>query len=535
MVIAVVGLAVALLGACVGLVYCLVKAARYRKRFAAILDVDAEVSRLRRVAAEETAQLRATAANEVARLKQDGLRQQWDAQQFVLRAQAEAQQLGARAQAEAAQLRAAAIHEAETQRRSMQADRELHANLVGETNRVRAELARLSSELNRVEGSLEDISFGLYKPQYNFDTPEQFKAEMDRVYDRQKEFVRAGKAASFAVSWTVGNSKREGERMQKQYSKLLLRAFNGECDAAIAKVAWNNAARMEERIRKAFDAINLLGEVMTVSLSTEYRELKLAELRLEHELAEKKREVAEEQRRIREQMRDEEKAVREAERAQAEAEAEEERFQKALDKAKVELSRARGEEHARLNAKILELQNQLAAAHAMSARAKSLAEMTRAGHVYIISNVGSFGDSVFKIGMTRRLEPMDRVRELGDASVPFPFDVHAMVYNEDAPALEAAFHQQFKDRGVNLVNARKEFFHVELSELEAFAKQRGLAMAFTKIAEAREYRESVAMRLARGSGPTVVPATPEDRGAIASTLARYEQRGREPRLGDQAG
>jgi hypothetical protein len=125
------------------------------------------------------------------------------------------------------------------------------------------------------------------------------------------------------------------------------------------KVAWNNAARMEQRIRKAFDAINQLGEVMTVSMSAEYRELKLAELRLEHELAERKREIAEEQRRIREQMRDEEKALRDAERAQAEAEAEEDRFQKPLDKAKVELSRARGEEHARMNSKILELQNQL--------------------------------------------------------------------------------------------------------------------------------------------------------------------------------
>ena len=495
MVIAVVGLAVALIGACVGLVYCFVTAARQRRRFASILDVDAEVSRLRQVAAQDVAQLRAAATGEVAALK----------------------------------------HEAETQRSATQAERDLHAKLARETDRVRAELARLGGELSQVEGSLEDISFGLYKPQYQFDTPEQFKAEMARVYERQKELVRAGKAASFAVSWTVGNSKREGERMQKQYSKLLLRAFNGECDAAIAKVAWNNAARMEERIRKAFDAVNQLGEVMTVSLSAEYRELKLAELHLEHELAEKKREIAEEQRRIREQMRDEEKALREAERAQEEAEAEEDRFQKALDKAKVELSRARGEEHARLNTKILELQNQLAAAHAMSARAKSLAEMTRAGHVYIISNVGSFGESVFKIGMTRRLDPMDRVRELGGASVPFPFDVHAMVYNEDAPALEAAFHQRFKDRGVNLVNARKEFFHVELAELEAFAKQRGLALAFTKLAEAREYRESVAMRLARGSGPTVVPTTSEDRAAIASTLARYQQRGREPSRGDQAG
>jgi hypothetical protein len=286
---------------------------------------------------------------------------------------------------------------------------------------------------------------------------------------------------------------------------------------------------MEERVRKAFDAVNQLGEVMTVSLSAEYRNLKLAELRLEHELAEKKREIAEEQRRIREQMRDEEKAVREAERAQAEAEADEERFQKALDRAKVELSRAKGEEHTRLNAQIVELQTQLAAAHAKSARAKSLAEMTRAGYVYIISNVGSFGDNVFKVGMTRRLEPMERVRELGGASVPFPFDVHAMVYSDDAPGLEADFHQRFKDRSVNLINARKEFFRIDLAELEAFAKQRGLTMAFSKIAEAREYRESVAMRLAQGSGPTSLPGTSKDRAAIATALAHYDQPVREPR------
>jgi len=227
-----------------------------------------------------------------------------------------------------------------------------------------------------------------------------------------------------------------------------------------------------------------------------------------------------------EQMRDEEKALREAEKAQEEAEAEEARFQKALEKAKVELSRARGEEHARLNAKILELQGQLTEARAKSARAKSLAEMTKAGHVYIISNIGSFGEHVFKIGMTRRLEPMERVRELGAASVPFPFDVHAMVYDEDAPALEAAFHQRFKDRSVNLVNTRKEFFQVDLSEIEAFAKQRGLAMAFTKIAEAREYRESVAMRLARGSGPTVIPTKSEDRIAMSSALAQYASKPR---------
>jgi hypothetical protein len=161
--------------------------------------------------------------------------------------------------------------------------------------------------------------------------------------------------------------------------------------------------------------------------------------------------------------------------------------------------------------------------------------VTRAGHVYIISNIGSFGERVFKIDMTRRYEPMDRVRELGAASVPFPFDVHAMVYHEDAPALEAAFHQRFKDRSVKLVNTRKEFFHVDLSEIEAFAKQRGLPMAFTKIAEAREYRESVAMRLAQGSGPTAIPRRLEDRIAMSSASAQYSSKPRrEDRPSDAA-
>ena len=270
--------------------------------------------------------------------------------------------------------------------------------------------------------------------------------------------------------------------------KLALRAFNGECDAAIAKVAWNNATRMEERIRRSFDAINQLGEVMQVSLAARYRELRLSELRLEHEQAETKREIVEEQRRIREQMKDEERAHAEAERAVAEAQAEETRFQKALDKARLQLQKSRGEEHTRLTARIAALEGELASATAKATRAKSLAEMTKAGYVYVISNIGSFGENVFKIGMTRRLDPMDRVRELGAASVPFPFDVHAMVYSEDAPALESAFHQRFRDRSLNLVNLRKEFFQVSLEELDAFAQQRGVTVALTRLAEAVAFR-----------------------------------------------
>lgn len=510
MVFAIVGLAVTLVVTLTLHARALMRGAAERRRFAAIVDVDTEVARLREGAAQEAARLRSDAVGEASRIREEGLRQRRDAEQAA-----------ARVQADVARMTASADDQMRAAQEAVHAEREQRDRLATEVLRAHHDLEHIRDELQKVEGSLEDISFGLYTPHYRFDTPEQFKREMDRVNERQKEMVRTGKAASFAQSWTVNNNKKEGERMQKQYCKLLLRAFNGECDASIAKVAWNNAKKMEERISRAFDAINQLGEVMTVSISYAYKDLKLAELRLEHELAERKREIAEEQRRIRDQMRDEQKALQEAERAQAEAEAEEARFHKALEKAKAELAKARGEEHERLSEKILKLQGELAEARAKSVRAKSLAEMTKAGYVYIISNIGSFGENVFKIGMTRRLEPMDRVRELGAASVPFPFDVHAMVYSEDAPALEAAFHQRFRDRSLNLVNLRKEFFHIDITELEWFAAERGLSMVFTKVAEAREFRESAAMRLAKGSGPTTVPAAPDQRLAMGAALAQF--------------
>ena len=123
----------------------------------------------------------------------------------------------------------------------------------------------------------------------------------------------------------------------------------------------------------------------------------------------------------------------------------------------------------------------------------SRAQLTKSGHVYVISNVGSFGGGTLKIGMTRRLDPMDRVKELGDASVPFGFDVHAMMYSEDAPALEKTLHKRFSGRRVNLVNPRKEFFVVDLDEVEAAATENDAEVAFTKAAEAEEYRRTLSI------------------------------------------
>lgn len=273
----------------------------------------------------------------------------------------------------------------------------------------------------------------------------------------------------------------------------MLRAFNGECDVLIAKVKWNNVNQMRERMEKLFHAINKLGEGFNVYLNNEYLDLKQSELILEYEFQAKKQQEKEEMKAAQEEMREEEKARREFEQAQKAAEKEETNYQKALEKARKEFEQSSGEKHNLLQEQIEKLEQQLKEAHEKKERALSMAQQTKRGHVYIISNIGSFGEQVYKIGMTRRLEPEDRVKELGDASVPFQFDIHAMIYSDEAPALENELHKAFTDKKVNMLNYRKEFFKVTLEEIEEKISELGIEAEFTKLPEAMEYRETLAI------------------------------------------
>jgi chromosome segregation ATPase len=235
---------------------------------------------------------------------------------------------------------------------------------------------------------------------------------------------------------------------------------------------------MKERITKSFETINKIGESQTVTIQPEYLNLKIKELVLEHEYQQKRQREKEELRAAQEEMREEEKARREFEQAQKEAEKEESNYQKALDKARKEIEQATGEKQNKLQVQIEKLEQELKEAQEKKERAISMAQQTKRGHVYIISNIGSFGEHVYKIGMTRRMEPLDRVKELGDASVPFHFDIHAMIFSEEAPTLENELHKAFANKKVNLVNYRKEFFKVTLDEIEQKAKEIGLAQNF---------------------------------------------------------
>ncbi|MGQ5288588.1 DUF4041 domain-containing protein [Pectobacterium actinidiae] len=348
----------------------------------------------------------------------------------------------------------------------------------------------------------EFAEMGMFEPHFDFDTSEEFKEAVKGNRSQQKELLRI-KNRSGAIwcgtDWTVHNSRTEGKKMTTRAINLTARAFNGECDAAIANCTFKNWSVMHDRIHAAFDKINALNEVNDVHISKEYLRLKLKELDLVHAYKMKKQSEKEEQREIRAQMAEERKVQQEIERSIREAEAEELRAQKALDKARKEMeskfAQLTAEQAEMYQTKIDSLQEALTEAELKGQKALSMAQQTKRGHVYVISNVGSFGENVFKIGMTRRLDPQDRVDELGSASVPFLFDVHAMIHSEDAPALENALHQHFDTKRTNLVNRRKEFFNVGLKEIKnAVYELAANDVDFIETIVAQHYYETLALR-----------------------------------------
>ncbi|EGR0746409.1 DUF4041 domain-containing protein [Vibrio parahaemolyticus] len=356
----------------------------------------------------------------------------------------------------------------------------------------------LSKQIAIFSEDVELIELGFYEPKFDFDASETFKEEIKKCKGRQKALLRE-RSSSGAIycyrDWTVDGSRTEGKKMTNKGIRLTARAFNNECEAAIANCTWKNVSKMEERIRKAFSAINQLNESNAISITERYLKEKIQELQLTYEYHEKKLREKEEQAEIKAQMREEARIETEIKKAEAEAIKEERRYQKALDTARQELAVANDETRLVLESQIAELQASLEEAERKHQRAQSMAEQTKQGHVYIISNIGSFGEDVYKIGMTRRLEPMDRVKELGDASVPFTFDVHAMIHTVDAPTLEKSLHDQFDSRRLNMVNRRKEFFNVSLEEIKhAVQGFTDKTVEFIETAVAQDYYETKAMK-----------------------------------------
>lgn len=364
--------------------------------------------------------------------------------------------------------------------------------------RLKEESAKLSEEIEIKKKNIVELDetillqeFGMYSPIYDFANSEQYKDRLDAIRTEQKNMILYNTAATCSTVWTVNGSEAQGRAMTNQNIKQILRCFNDECDMLINKVKFNNILAYIDKIYKSSDALNRMNTKNAVRLSPDYVKLKVDELQLAYEYAQKRQEEKEEQKRIREQMREEARLQKEIEEARKDIEKEQKHYTNALMKVNKQLADCSETEKDILLEKKIEIEKHLSDLDIAIKDIDYREANKKAGYVYIISNIGSFGENVYKIGMTRRLDPMERVDELGDASVPFKFDVHAMIFSDDAPALETALHHAFENKKVNMINGRREFFNVTLEEIEQVVKENyDKTVEFVKIPQAEQYRES---------------------------------------------
>lgn len=374
------------------------------------------------------------------------------------------------------------------------------AELEAKKERLEKEIDKRTSKIDTLkkeaiffEDAITFQEFGLYTPRYNFVTSEEYKEELDNIRDAQKKLIKSDKAIIGATTWTVNGSKSKGNKMIADMKKLFLRAFNSDCEDVISKVKYNNFDMSLKKIHQSANSIERLGKSMSLKITPKYIDWKEEELTLAFEYQQKKQEEKEAQKAARAEMREAARLQKEIEAQRKKIEKEQTHYQTAYEKLLKQLEE--NPDNADLITKKSELENQLNDIDKAIKDIDYREANQRAGYVYIISNIGAFGENVYKIGMTRRLDPQDRVDELGDASVPFNFDVHAMIFSDDAPALEAALHKAFEDRKLNMVNTRREFFNVTLDEIkEVVKKSFDKTVEFIDVPDAEQFRVSQKMK-----------------------------------------
>lgn len=360
---------------------------------------------------------------------------------------------------------------------------------------AQADLALLRESLIATDEEAVLQEAGIYRYSHPLDDAVAYKARLANLKDNIKAMVRDGGAVLATTNWQVNGSSRDGAKMVKETSKLMLRAFNAEADNCVRSVRPHTVRTATQRLEKAAETIARLGTMMSIRVSERYLRTRLQEIRLTADHLAKVEEERERLREAREQAREEAKTLADFERERAKLRREEEHYLAALEVASTGVASSAAV--ADLRAKLADVQEEMVKVDARQAN-------LRAGWVYVISNLGAFGERMVKIGMTRRRDPMDRVRELGDASVPFRFDVHALIQSEDAVGLEGKLHAVFAEQRVNRVNRHREFFYATPADVrEALAKIAGShLLTYKNFAEALEWRQS---------GEHLTPTTPRAR------------------------
>jgi DNA repair exonuclease SbcCD ATPase subunit len=410
-----------------------------------------------------------------------------EAQRDALRAEIEDQRQ--RLEEERKDAEVQLIRQAEESQASLQEELEAAKN---ERDELTAQLTELKSEVVTTEETALLQEAGVYEYRHPLSDSVEYKEALKTIKGQVKEMTRAdGGAVRGNTNWTVNGSVAQGRKMVRDFSKLMLRAYNAEADNLARGMKPYKLESAVERLTKVAATIARLGRTMDIHISGPYHELRVYELELTADYREKQAEEKEKEREERERLREEQRAQKEMEKERARLEKERQHYLNSL-----EILRAKGDTEAinRLESELGEIEKAISDVDYRAAN-------VRAGYVYVISNLGSFGEGIVKVGLTRRLEPLDRVRELGDASVPFRFDVHAIHFSDDAVGIEAELHQRLADRRVNKVNMRREFFYATPAEVKKHLLDvAGDLLSFEETPEALEYHQSQAPQVGASSG-----------------------------------
>lgn len=360
------------------------------------------------------------------------------------------------------------------------------ARVAAEVDAARRDLDALRTQAIDVRNAIEVSEFGLYDFAHPAEDSARLAAEVSAIRVEIKNCVTAKRATTAVENFTFNNSAAKGRTFINDMSKMLLAAYNAEAENAIKTVRAGGLSTAQARLEKAAARVASNGKMIALAITGEYHRLRMRELELAARHLAAVQAAKETERAHREELREAKRVEEELRREREKLDKEREHYANAL--AALE---TRGDEAgaAELRAKLSEIDQSIANVDYRAAN-------VRAGYVYVISNLGSMGERVVKIGMTRRLDPMDRIRELSDASVPFNFDVHALFFSEDAYSIEAMLHRHFADRRVNRINVRREFFYATPDEVLAALQEHKIAVIEYRInADAEEYRASEALRI----------------------------------------
>ena len=381
--------------------------------------------------------------------------------------------------------------------RQMEIDKEKEleeklADKEAEINTMNQELKSLQEQLALAKEEDEMQTYGLYEPHYDFENATAYKEKLDEIKRKQKESVKDKTAAWGNPNMRLDGDLRKGQAMINDNIKQIIRTFNTECDGIIRKVKHSNMESSEKRIRKSYETLNKLNERVGVRIQPKYLDLKLEELHLAYEYQVKKQEEKELLAEAREREREEKKLRQKLEKEKNKFNRENNRINNELSDAEAKLQAANDEEKAKLQAEIDKLKAALEKNNEEIEKIDKWEETPGAGYVYIISNIGSFGEDVYKIGVTRRDDPEERIRELSNASVPFKYDSHVFIFSEDAYNLESSLHERFDNKRVNKINRRKEFFNITIDDVKKIVEENKASVhSFVEEPEAEEYYDSL--------------------------------------------